>query len=256
MNVLTGVIYKATNVVNGKSYIGQRVGDFEPYKNKHIKSAMSGRCKKKHFYNALRKYGPENFNWEILEYIESSSIDDIKTRLNTLEIEYIDFFKTFGEDGIHYDTKYGYNHPKGGEGSLGRKASNETIEKFKKSIANISDETRQKMSESGKNKIFTKTHRQNLSKSRLGKKRPNSFKNKISEAWKNGSYNVSGQNNPMYGKKQSDCCKNKISEKAKSRSYILTCVCGNVIERKTINAHNKFCKHCGELMNVERNANE
>lgn len=66
-----GIIYKATNIVNGKSYVGQTIKDFEKYKNGHIKIALNEsdikRGHRKTFYDAIRKYGKNNFTWEILK---------------------------------------------------------------------------------------------------------------------------------------------------------------------------------------------
>lgn len=58
---LYGYIYKTTNLVNGKIYIGKRKGKFtESYKG-------SG----KYLKNAIRKYGIKNFSVEIIEYCDS-----------------------------------------------------------------------------------------------------------------------------------------------------------------------------------------
>lgn len=60
-----GLIYKATNKLNGKAYIGQTIKTLEARKSTH-KSAykISHRLP---FYAAIRKYGWDNFVWDILE---------------------------------------------------------------------------------------------------------------------------------------------------------------------------------------------
>lgn len=61
-------IYKYTNKINQKSYIGQSI-QIEKRKKQHIQSAYN----KNHinyysdFYKAIRNFGIENFDFEILE---------------------------------------------------------------------------------------------------------------------------------------------------------------------------------------------
>ena len=56
-----GYIYKTTNLLNGKIYIGKKKGEFtEKYKG-------SG----KYLKNAINKYGVENFKVEVIEYCET-----------------------------------------------------------------------------------------------------------------------------------------------------------------------------------------
>jgi group I intron endonuclease len=61
-----GYIYKTTNLVNNKIYIGKKKGEFtEQYKG-------SG----KYLRNALKKYGKDNFIVEILEWCETLQIQN------------------------------------------------------------------------------------------------------------------------------------------------------------------------------------
>lgn len=91
-----GLIYMATNKVNGKSYIGQTKIKFEVRRSQH-KTNMTRR--KTAFNNALLKYGWNNFIWEILE-------DGIETseELNEKEIYYIDKYDTYNNG---YNMTYG-----------------------------------------------------------------------------------------------------------------------------------------------------
>jgi len=97
-----GIVYKATNLINGKVYIGQTTQDFEAYKKSHINHALKGDSNRK-FYQAIRKYGVSNFKWDIIA--ECSS----KNELNKAEEGAIFINKAFGEDGEHLDYKFGYN---------------------------------------------------------------------------------------------------------------------------------------------------
>ena len=67
-------IYRATNKINGKFYIGRTSYD-KLYKriNSHIWYSKHKKCNIP-FPNALKKYGKENFEWEILEECENKDM--------------------------------------------------------------------------------------------------------------------------------------------------------------------------------------
>lgn len=70
-------IYKITNLINGKNYIGQSINIDKRIKEHFWKSE----CQKDISYNsalhsAIRKYGKENFVWEVLEECNVSEIDE------------------------------------------------------------------------------------------------------------------------------------------------------------------------------------
>lgn len=148
------LIYKAENKTNGKMYIGQTVKSLKKRKRNHINTAK--RKKNGYFHSAIRKYGPDNFDWEILH----DNITDIEF-LNRLEIFYIKKYNTFGK---------GYNLTEGGGGALGRVWSSKTLRKMSKAQKGekshrygkkASDETRKRMSEASKGKKcywFGKNH--------------------------------------------------------------------------------------------------
>ena len=94
-------IYKATNVVNGKSYIGF-TDNFDRRKSHHIR--LANRNSQTAFHRALRKYGESKFMWEI--------IFQGKDKVNILswaEPHFIKEYNTFADCG------YGYNMTTGGE---------------------------------------------------------------------------------------------------------------------------------------------
>jgi len=111
-NVCYGCIYKITNLINRKCYIGQTTQEYSMYIQKHFKNALNGHSKSKHFYNALRKYGKKNFKWKILGFCYSLE------ELDLAEIESIWLFRSYGSDGENYDIIYGYNHTIGGRGLI------------------------------------------------------------------------------------------------------------------------------------------
>lgn len=101
----TGIIYKVTNLINDKVYIGQTIQKVSQRKREHYKFSKKNYNYK--FSNALRKYEKENFDWSIIEK------DVCVKNLNKREIYYINFFNSFN---------LGYNSTPGGTVRFGRKA--------------------------------------------------------------------------------------------------------------------------------------
>lgn len=109
------LIYKVTNQINQKSYIGKTELSLNIRKNNHLSDTRRG-CEFA-FHRALRKYGEENFVWEVIE----NAIED-KTQLNDKERYYIALYKSFGPQG--------YNMSEGGEGQTGWIPSDKTRAKW------------------------------------------------------------------------------------------------------------------------------
>lgn len=146
------IIYKATNKINGKCYIGQTRHSLQYRKIRHLSAARKGATT--HFYRAIRKYGEDNFEWEII-----CSTNDAD-RLNELETFYI----------TKYDSiKHGYNMIDGGDNNIMDIESVKTKHKLKMQ----SSEVRTKISNTMKERIaegrfFTPEHRAKLSESAMG----------------------------------------------------------------------------------------
>jgi len=158
-----GVIYKATNKINGKSYIGQTVKSLEKRKNKHINDAKNNRYNM-YFHKAIRKYGKEDFIWEIVA--ECNSLEE----LNMTEIKMIEKYNTL---------KKGYNLNVGGEGQFGFKHSKET---------------KKKMSEANKGEKHPMYGKYGKNNPNFGKTRSEKSKKKMSEAQR-------GKRSHMYGRR-------------------------------------------------------
>lgn len=94
----TYYIYKVTNDVNGKSYIG-KTSSFKQRKIRHLECLPKEDCE---FHRAIQEFGQDNFTWEIIDTADSDE-EAVK-----LERYYIKKFDTH--------TPNGYNMNKGGVG--------------------------------------------------------------------------------------------------------------------------------------------
>lgn len=95
-------IYKITNKINGKSYIGQST-DIAKRWSHHLTIAYNDKYSAYQWYihHALKKYGKENFTFEVLE-------ECTEEQLNEREIYWIAYFDTYNN---------GYNLTEGGNSS-------------------------------------------------------------------------------------------------------------------------------------------
>ena len=88
-----GLIYKITNMVNGKVYIGQTVQTLIARWKQHIKEMEHG--SNYIFHNALRKYGPASFEKTLLCFCESIE------ELNAKEREYCTLYNAMSPHGYN-----------------------------------------------------------------------------------------------------------------------------------------------------------
>jgi group I intron endonuclease len=141
------IIYKITNKINNKSYIGQTTVSLHKRWQRHCWASESK--KSMPIVLAIAKYGKDNFVIESL--IECKS----QAELDEKEIYYAKFYKTF--------SPFGYNLRAGkGRGS-------------------VSEETRKKLGLSNKGKKRTEETKRRLSASHLGNKMSDFTKAKLSK---------------------------------------------------------------------------
>ena len=99
-------IYKITNNINNKCYIGQSI-HIEHRWEEHKSKYNWERENTKPLYLAFQKYGLENFTFEVIEECEVE-------QLNIKEQYWINFYNSY-EDGYNLttggETNYGENHP-------------------------------------------------------------------------------------------------------------------------------------------------
>jgi group I intron endonuclease len=157
-------VYRFTNKTNGKIYIG-KTNNIDRRQVEHLSKSKTSN--NGHFYNAIRKYGFNSFELDILFECENEDEAYLK------EMDYIKLYKS-------NDKNLGYNSTLGGEGLRG-----------------ISEDTRKKMSENAKlrtgekngffGKKLSKEHKRKISRSNsgnkywLGKHHTNDTKEKLSE---------------------------------------------------------------------------
>ena len=99
---MNGVIYKITNKVNGKIYIGQTIKDVKERFYQHCARITGEAVLNMAIHRAIFKYGKENFTLEVLETIDSSL-------LNEREQYWISHFDSYNN---------GYNSTEGGQGGF------------------------------------------------------------------------------------------------------------------------------------------
>lgn len=130
---MTCGVYKITNLVSGKIYIGS---------SENVESRWSfhrSPSSKQVIGAAIRKYGSDAFEWSIIECVE-------RERLIEREQHYLDHYQPFVDNGR------GYNVRHIAESNMGMKMSEESRRKMSESRKGrkVSEATRDKMKESGK----------------------------------------------------------------------------------------------------------
>ena len=175
---MTG-IYKITNP-KGRIYIGQSVN-----LNKRKSHYKNLECVKQiRIYNSLLKYGWENHKFEILTLC-------YEEQLNEFERDFQEAYDVIGSNGMNCKlTKVG---------DRSGRLTQETKDKIIKANTGRkhTEESKKKMSESGKGKIISQETRERLSKAFKGKKHSE-------ETIKKCSLVKLGELNPMYGRKGKD----------------------------------------------------
>ena len=162
-----GIIYKITNLINNKVYIGQTAN----IKNR-ISCYEKLRCKSQpKIFNSIKFYGWENHSWEI---IEKCVLNEDNKIINEREIFWINKFNSF---------KNGLNCTSGGQNC---KMSEETKEKisighkgqipWNKGISRNQEE-KLKISNSLKGNKLSKETKAKISKGNKGKEAWNKGKN-------------------------------------------------------------------------------
>ena len=185
------IIYLVTNLINQMKYVGQTTRTLKQRKSSHLSSSKKGSTY--YLHRAIRKYGAENFKWEVIHNATSEE------ELNEKETYFIKEYNT--------NSQVGYNLTEGGRGIRGWKHSELTKEKIKQcAIKNNSAQYLKKFvqSEEGRKKI---------SLMQLGKTYEMKFgKEKADEIIKEKQKSYIEK----YGKQKTDIIRKKISNSNKS----------------------------------------
>ena len=208
-------VYKITNKINNKIYIGQTIQRVNKRFSAHIRNSKKPKPNML-IARAIKRYGEKNFFIEEIEKCNS-----IK-QLNEREIYWIKKLNS-------KNRKIGYNLTDGGvrstlghkhskktikiisEKLIGRPLSNETKVKISKALKGriITDETRIKMSKANKGKVVSNDTKEKLRLINMGKKHSEETKRKISKS-------LLGNKNGI-GYKHTEETKRKMSKKARTR---------------------------------------
>ena len=151
-----GYIYKITNSVNNKVYIGQTTRTVEQRFQEHLKSCSEKSKSTLHLYQAMNLYGKDKFQ------IEQIDIAASQEELNQKEIYWIEYYDSMTN---------GYNMMPGGSEE---NPMNSDIVKEKHDTKMRSTEVRKKISET-MSKLrteqgFSKEHKQKIKESRAKRK--------------------------------------------------------------------------------------
>jgi len=157
-------IYKITNKITNKVYIGKTSWTAERRFKEHIRKAKY-KTTTTYFHRSIRKYGKYNF---LLESLCSCLTED---NANNLEIYFIKVFNSF---------KDGYNMTPGGDGCL--KLSSEAELKRRRGIKKSL--TGRIRSEKSKRKQSETRKKRNISPKWKGKKLPEQWRKNLSKAHK------------------------------------------------------------------------
>jgi group I intron endonuclease len=152
-----GLIYRYTSP-SGKMYIGQTINE----KSRNCQHKTQTILADTYFAKAIRKYGFDNLEYEVLiSFKPTIDKDRLKRVLDKLEQRYIKLYKT----NIH---EFGYNLNEGGNGNLGYEHTEEALTKITQYQQNKTEE-----------------HKHNLSIASLGVKKSEETKAKMSASKKN-----------------------------------------------------------------------
>ena len=99
---MRGFIYKITNTINGKSYIGQTIQNVKERFYQHCVTKCSKAVSNMAIHRAIKKYGKSNFTVEVIEEIDS-------TNLNDRERYWIRYYDSYNN---------GYNSTEGGQDGI------------------------------------------------------------------------------------------------------------------------------------------
>ena len=230
-----GIVYKITNLTNGKLYVGQTVRPLEKRWKQHIEFSKRSSYP---IHASIQKHGKDNFTIEVICECETQE------ELDTQELYFANTLNSFSPSG--YNLKAGQGHGSFSEetkNKMSKSASGRRASEQSKSIRSLA-------SKGEKNPFFGKTHsKESLDKMsesltgkyageqswHFGKPKTEKHKKKLSDA-KLGKY--TGENHHFFGKSHSEKAKKTISDK-KSKIWEFRSPQGEIVVIKNLK---KFCQ--------------
>ncbi len=253
MRSFTGIVYKAINKINGKIYIGKTFGSLDRRLYMHCRS------KNGIFSKALRKYGVQSFELAIIDTAGSNAV------LSEKEIYWIAYYQckvpggynlTDGGEGMRGHRPSESTRKKMSESSKGKNMgerngmfgkpshrrgislSEITKQKIRIKMSGEnnpnfgrrkSEETKEKLRNALKGRVFSQETIEKLKLSHQGIKRSQDTLDRFSKSmklvWENPDYKLrrkeklTGEGNPFYGRKHSIETKKKIGDAFKGKPW-------------------------------------
>ena len=201
-----GIIYKATNKINGKAYIGY-TNHWPLRKYRHINKAKG---KGEYFHNALAKYGEDAFEWFVI--LNDATLDDERQLIE--------------EHGTFWETGKGYNLTRGGEGKLGYKTSEITKKKISDARKGQPLTDRQLLQLRENARMMRGMRRSDQDKAKIsaalkGKPKSEAHKQAISDNHASKKPTGAYYQSPEYKAKMSMACKGKVRTPEQRERYRL-----------------------------------
>ena len=163
--VLTGYVYKITNITTGDFYIGQT----HSLKRRYCTHSTN---KTGCLYKYFQEVGKDNMKLESIMTIQSETVEDLDDKLNEFEVYYIDKLKpTYNsKKGGGYDRTVSRASYFNSDRNPGKNKTEETCKKLSESCRGkiIPEETRLKTSETMKGVPKSEETRKRMSEARTG----------------------------------------------------------------------------------------
>lgn len=156
---MEGIIYRWTNKVNGKKYVGQTVNP----RKRYLQHYNGERADSQIIDRAILKYGVENFDYTVLLTIHADTREELRGLLDEAEIASIRLEQSY------YKTGLGYNMTLGG---LSRGNFEHT------------EETKIKLSRMKKGRLLSETAKRNIAEGHRGLKLSEQHKASLQKAHK------------------------------------------------------------------------
>lgn len=220
------LIYKTTNVITGKIYIGQDSKNNPGYFGSGVK-----------IKNSITKYGIENFRKETLcECSTQEELDEMEIFwIAELNSQNILIGYNIHKGGTHFVECDGTTREKISRTLKGRKLPKETCEKMslsrtgdghwmkKNDFQGFSDETKKKMSDAKKGIKQSSETIEKRSKSMVERWKDEDFRKQRSDE------NL-GEDNPFFGKTHTEDVRKRISESQKGKKWYIHPDTGHAIQ--------------------------